>query len=73
MSDAERNRVKRNMRFDHPSWDRLMATVDAANAQGMKTNAREVAEALIRFHAPGDAAEAAKLVQSFRIAQASDE
>lgn len=50
-----------------------MATVDAANAQGMKTNAREVAEALIRFHAPEAPVDAAQLVQSFRVAQAADE
>lgn len=49
-----------------------MATVDGANAEGMKTNAREVAEALIRFHAPDSPEQAAQLVRAARIAHDSE-
>ena len=73
MSESERKRVGRNVRFDHPSWNRLTDTVNGANAQGMKTNAREVLEALIRFHAPETPEQAAQLVKDARIAKAADE
>jgi hypothetical protein len=72
MSETERKRVVRNVRFDHPSWDRLMVAVDGANAEGMRTNAREVLEALIRFHAPETPEQAAKLIKDARVAQAGE-
>lgn len=73
MSESERKRVVRSMRFDHPSWNRLMAAVDGANAEGMRTNAREVAEALIRFHAPETPEQAAQLVRAARIASDTEQ
>ena len=73
MPEPERKRIVRSMRFDDASWTQLTAMVDAANAQGMRTNAREVVEALIHSRASDDPANAAQLVQSFRIAQAAAE